>query len=110
MSFQTESALMPENRRHPRRALLADVGFQVDDGPRIDAECRDCSLGGMFIETRHPVGYGVPIKIFLRLPGLDHETVIPSTVRWRQRDGMGVQFGLMGVRETHALIQILREA
>jgi type IV pilus assembly protein PilZ len=61
----------------------------------------------MFIETLQSVAYGVPIKVFLQLPGLEHEAVIPSTVRWNQPDGMGVQFGPMGVRETHALLQIL---
>jgi hypothetical protein len=98
---------MHENRQHARKPLLYDVGFQVDNGPRIAAGCRDCSLGGMFIQTARPARYGAPVKVFLKLPGLDHETVIPSTVRWSQQDGMGVQFGLMGVRETHALLQIL---
>jgi hypothetical protein len=98
---------MEENRRHARKPSLQKVSFQVDDGPRSDAACRDCSLGGLFIETRQPVGYGVPIKVFLRLPGLADETVIPATVRWSQENGMGVQFGLMGVRETHALLQVL---
>ena len=27
--------------------------------------------------------------------------MIPATVRWSQQNGMGVQFGLMGVQETH---------
>jgi len=34
-----------------------------------------------------------------------------ATVRWRQKGvGMGLQFGVMGARETHALIQLLRTA
>ncbi len=42
---------MDRERKYPRKAVEAAVAFQTGDGPRVDARCRDVSLGGMFIET-----------------------------------------------------------
>jgi len=98
---------VPDSRKHPRKPVPHDIAFQVGNEPRVEATCGNLSLGGVFIETPKPAAYGVPIKVFVRLPGLDQETVIPSTVRWSTHDGMGVQFGVMGARETHALLQLL---
>ena len=36
--------------------------------------------------------------------------VLPAIVRWTSPVGMGVQFGLLGVRETHAITEIVRAA
>ena len=38
--------------------------------------------------------------------GLDQ---IPGVVRWTRPDGMGVQFGLLGARETHAITELTKE-
>jgi hypothetical protein len=98
---------VPENRQHPRKVVQTEVAFQVGDGPRIEARCHDVSIGGMFIETDRPAAYGAKLRVFVRLPGLKQETVIDSTVRWSKPGGMGVQFGVMGARETHALTQLI---
>jgi len=99
-----------DKRRHPRKSVRMPVGFQVGDAPRVVAESRDMSLGGMFVETDEPAPFGAVITMFLPLPGLKQEAAVKSTVRWTEPDGMGVQFGLMGARETHAMTQILRGA
>lgn len=102
---------MTEHRQYPRKPLRLPVSFALVDGSRIDASCRDISLGGMFIETPEPMPYGADVTIHLWLPGLTAETAVKSVVRWTQRGtGMGVQFGTMGARETHALIQLLQQA
>jgi hypothetical protein len=99
-----------EKRNHPRKSVVAPVGFQVGDGPRLEGRSRDASLGGMFIETLTPAPFGATILLTMRLPGLKQDVIIKSTVRWTEPDGMGVQFGLMGARETHALTQLLLSA
>lgn len=98
---------MSENRQHPRKAIATEVGFQIGDGPRTEARCRDVSLGGMFIETATPVPYGTPVRIYARLPDMPGEALIEAIVRWAKPDGMGVQFGRMGARETHGLTVLL---
>jgi hypothetical protein len=102
--------MVAENRQHPRSAFQADVTFQAGhagDSPRVAARCRDVSLGGMFIETDAPLPYGSALRVYLALPGLKGETVIGAVVRWAAPEGMGVQFGTMGARETHALTRLL---
>jgi type IV pilus assembly protein PilZ len=83
------------------------VAFQIGDGPRVNAVCHDISLGGMFIETDQPGRFGQAVRVLLTLPGLKSEAVVQATVRWTKPTGMGVQFGVMGARETHALTQLL---
>lgn len=99
---------MSENRNYPRRVLRLPVAYQTGDGPRVEATCRDLSLGGMFIETSSPLAFGTKLSVFVRFPGLERETEIVSTVRWTLPAGMGVQFGAMGARETHGLTELLR--
>ena len=45
----------------------------------------------------------------MRLPGLKDEVAIDAVVRWAKPAGMGVQFGRMGARETHALTLLLTD-
>lgn len=98
---------MQEKRKHPRSPISPAVAFQSAAGERIEATCRDISLGGAFIETASPAPFGSTVTIYMRLPGIDQEVAVKSTVRWTKTDGMGVQFGVMGARETHALMRLL---
>jgi type IV pilus assembly protein PilZ len=83
------------------------VSFQIGDAPRAVGACRDISLGGMFVETGAAPPYGTKLRLFFTLPELKQEITVESIVRWTKPDGMGVQFGVMGARETHALTQLL---
>jgi uncharacterized protein (TIGR02266 family) len=96
-----------EKRKHERKNVRAPVAFQVEGQPRIEGTSRDISVGGMFVETDKPAAFGAPLRVFLTLPGLKQEVAVKATVRWTQKDGMGVQFGVMGARETHALTQLI---
>jgi len=98
---------VPEHRQHPRKSFTKFVAFQSGAGPRIEAACQDVSLGGMYIETSEPLPYGTKLRVFMQLPGLRNEAAIEAIVRWWKPTGMGVQFGVMGARETHALTTLL---
>ena len=100
---------MTENRKHPRKAIEAPVAIQIGEGARIDATCHDISVGGMYIETSATAKYGAKIKVFLMLPGLKQETAVEATVRWVKPGGMGVQFAMMGARETHAITELMKK-
>jgi Tfp pilus assembly protein PilZ len=69
---------------------------------------KDISVGGMFIETEAPASFGSGIVVRFRLPGHKEEMVMQGVVRWTRADGMGVQFGLLGARETHAITELVR--
>jgi type IV pilus assembly protein PilZ len=62
----------------------------------------------MFIESETPVSFGTELQIHIRLPNTKAESVLPATVRWLNPGGFGVQFGLLGARETHAISELLK--
>lgn len=102
---------MAENRQHPRRTIQLPVAFRVAGGGIVEAWCTDISLGGMFVETETPAAYGAQVIVHIALPGLKEDAELASTVRWvKKGSGMGVQFGVMGARETHALIELIHHA
>ena len=95
-------------RRSPR--VLLDVDVEVAQGEAtLVGRAHDISLGGMFVTCRTPAGFGAHVTLTFRLPGGDRELVIPGTVRWTRGDGMGVQFGTFGVRETFAITEWVKK-
>ena len=80
-----------------------------DDDAFVEGTAMDISLGGMFVGAEFPAAFGVEITIHTRLDGADGEFVLPAIVRWTRPDGMGVQFGLLGARETLAITEIVRK-
>jgi len=97
---------MIDLRRTPRVPLQKAVEFSSDSDEvpvRMEGVARDISLGGMFVETQSPCGQGERITIHLTLPEGRHEFSLPAIVRWTSKDGMGVQFGSLGARDTHEI-------
>ncbi len=94
-----------EQRKHPRKALHPKAAFALDGGPRIEAFCRDLGLGGAFLETSNVAVFATEVTVYLDLEG--HDVAIRSLVRWTGKDGFGVQFGLLGARETSRLVALL---
>jgi hypothetical protein len=96
-----------EGRRQQRADVSVSLAFQRDGQTLVRAVATNVSLGGAFIETLTPAAFGARIVVLLPLPGMHYPAAIPSVVRWVSAEGMGVQFGMMGARETHALMQLL---
>jgi uncharacterized protein (TIGR02266 family) len=103
-----------ELRRFNRTPLDTPVSFSRKgaDGPvgLTSGRAKDLSLGGMFIETKAPVPFGGEVVIQLRLPETKDELTLPGVVRWVRDGGMGVQFGNLGAKETHAITEVIRHA
>ena len=99
---------MEEKRQHPRRVVDLSAGIRRSGGQLVSARIVDLSFGGLYAETNAAFAFGDEVVVLLSLPGLG-ETEIPATVRWTKPSGVGLQFGLLGVRVTHALGEALRE-
>jgi Tfp pilus assembly protein PilZ len=97
-----------EKRAHTRVPIDADARCETDDGHVISGVAKDISIGGMFIETEETPSFGTRVTVVTRLPGLDAEVRLPGVVRWSKPDGIGIQFGLLGARETHAITLLLK--
>ncbi len=74
----------------------------------IVGRARDISVGGMFIETTNAVPFGTEVAVRVRLPRSKEELALPGVVRWVRTEGMGIQFGLLGAKETHEITEIAR--
>ena len=102
-----------ELRRYQRAPLDVAVEFsprgaEAGEG-RHPGRSKDISLGGMFVTTNEPLAFGTELVVHILLPGQKAPFALPGVVRWsRAGDGMGVQFGLMGARETHAITELTR--
>jgi hypothetical protein len=74
----------------------------------VEGMCLDLSLGGMAIQTPQPAPFGATVVVHMPLKGLQGGT-LRGVVRWTKDTMMGVQFEMIGARETHALDAMLRE-
>jgi len=99
-----------EKRRHFRKLVNLDVEFNVAEGPRQPGVCRDFSLGGVHIDTTTPAPFGANVTVYLRLKGASNISALPGIVRWVKPGSMGVQFGLLGARETYAITEMLADS
>lgn len=94
-------------RRYSRVPFRATVTFTAKGSEEhFEGECNDLSLGGMFIETATPRPFGAEVVVHLLVPGEPRPFAMPAVVRWVRNGGMGVQFGLLGARETHAITKL----
>jgi type IV pilus assembly protein PilZ len=80
----------------------------VSGGASISGHAKDISIGGMFIESEAQVAFGMQVSIVLRLPNTPADTRLPGVVRWIKPGGFGVQFGLLGARDTHVISELFK--
>lgn len=97
-----------ELRRHHRVPFTEPVAFsRKGSDNHASGESEDISLGGMFIKTSTPAPFGAEIVIHVHVPGEASAFALPGIVRWTGGGGMGVQFGLLGARETHSITELV---
>ena len=101
---------MVEQRRSARSPINAHLEFTEKgaDGKAISGVAKDISVGGMFIQTNSPAAFGASVEVRIRVPGHKEDMILPGVVRWTRADGMGLQFGLLGARETHVITEIVK--
>jgi type IV pilus assembly protein PilZ len=105
---QRTKVIVDEKRGHPRVDIDVDVVCRRPDGTEFVARAVNISMGGMFLESEHSVSFGGDLRLEFTPPGARKALSLPAVVRWIERVGFGVQFGLIGARETHALSELVR--
>jgi c-di-GMP-binding flagellar brake protein YcgR len=96
----------PQRRAHRRARIDVDVIYSNSEA-QTEARCDNMSLGGAFILTPAPLGFGVSIDVLIRFPGYSETRRLPATVRWRGTRGMGVQFSSLDAATTFELTEFL---
>lgn len=99
---------MREKRQHQRADLQVLVRITSKDGTVWETESVDISVGGMFLGGQSQVPIGVEVTLSFEMPKLG-AVELPGYVRWTAERGFGVQFGLLGARETHAIGTLVRK-
>ena len=99
--------LVIEKRQHARKKVNLPATLTLASGERGEGVCVDMSLGGAFVETSLVPKFGDSVSLTLAIPGADGVSVLPGIIRWTTPSGSGVQFGLLGARETHAIVSFL---
>jgi hypothetical protein len=97
---------MHEKRAYSRSVVRIPVTCTTEGGANLKGFTRDISTGGVFIEGSDIPAFGTRVTLVLDSPGLS-DLKIPGIVRWTKIDGFGLQFQLLGARETHALALIV---
>lgn len=95
-----------ERRRYPRVRVNLPVTVEIDGGEPFEGHLQDLSVGGAFVAAEASPKVGTKLGLTVDMPD-GKPLVVDATVRWTKPDGLGVQFGLMGVRETYAVTELL---
>ncbi len=95
---------MIEKRKFPRKPVdLSAAIIVAGSSEPIEGRVRDLSIGGGFILVNAVLAFGARIEVRIDFPAPAGSLKLPAVVRWSDDDGVGVQFGLLGARETHAI-------
>lgn len=102
---------MVEQRRYARAPIEAPLTFSLKGrNDWKDGVGKDIAIGGMSIETSETMAFGTEVEVSVQLPGDDEIFILPGIVRWSRGGRIGVQFGLIGARETHVITEIARRS
>jgi hypothetical protein len=93
---------MHEKRAYSRNEVRFAVTCTTEGGASIAGITRDISVGGVFIDAAEIPAFGTRVTLELDTPELKG-LKIPGIVRWTKTEGFGVQFQLLGAKETHGL-------
>src|SRR6202041_2817773 len=87
---------------------LPVIFMAPDSWVRTAGVRQDLSVGGMVIAPAPRPAYGASIHVEFTPLGERSPLLLSATVRWSGPRGIGVQFGLLGARETHAITELQR--
>ena len=100
---------MFEKRKHPRQPVDLEATVTTDGTAEVFAgRVRDLSIGGTFFTSECRLPFGTKVTIAIAFPAPSGTLQFPAVVRWKGDDGIGLQFGLVGAKETHAIAQAIR--
>lgn len=100
---------MTEQREHHRIPVRIGVTCIPSEGEEFEGSVKDLSLGGMFVESEVRPAFASKVTLVLRGVAA-RELRLPAVVRWSERHGFGVQFGLLGAYATHAILELVKKS
>jgi hypothetical protein len=99
-----------EQRKHHRVPVHLGVTCIPADGTEpLEATVTDISVGGMFIESERQLTFASTVTLVLKGVAA-RELRVPGIVRWSEKHGFGIQFGLLGAYATHAIVNLVKKS
>jgi hypothetical protein len=98
-----------EQRKHHRVPVSLRVTCIPSEGDPIQAEVKDISVGGMFVECEKQLPFASTVTLVMNGVAT-RELRLPAVVRWSEKHGFGVQFGLLGAYATHAIVDLVKKS
>lgn len=97
-----------ERRRNVRK--LVDLPGEIAHGgaPLHAARVADLSIGGAFIVVDPLPPFGSAVRLRFEIAGQCLE--LDGVVRWTKPRGVGLQFGVLGARETYLISELTANA
>lgn len=96
-----------EKRKHQRKSVDLEASVESRGHVSIFGRVRDMSIGGIYLVTVSTLPFGSQVEVKIDLTGNGTPFALPAVVRWNGPDGLGLQFGLLGAKETHAIAKHL---
>jgi type IV pilus assembly protein PilZ len=96
-----------DKRKHLRVSIKLPVSCELDGANVVDGVATNISLGGVRIESSEVPAYGTQLTVVLRVPGEAATSRLPATVRWSAPGCFGVEFGLLGARDTYRIVDLM---
>ena len=96
-----------DKRQHIRVSVKMPVTCELDGDAVINGLATNISLGGSRIESTEVPVFGTQLTIILHMPGEKEASRLPATVRWTAPSSFGVQFGLLGARDTYRIVDLM---
>lgn len=96
---------MHEKRAHSRVSVSVQVTCTTEGGAVVKGVTRDLSVGGAFVDSGDIPAFGSKVSVVLGVAGAENLR-ITGIVRWTKPGGFGVQFQLLGAKETYLLAKL----
>ncbi len=97
-----------ERRRNVRKIVDLPGELAHGEAPPAAARVADLSIGGAFIIIDPMPAFGSAVPLRFELAGQRLE--LDGVVRWTKPRGVGVQFGVLGARETYLISEATANA
>jgi hypothetical protein len=99
-----------DKRRHSRKLLRIEARYQDSHGRVLKGTVRNVSLGGVFIETQHPLEMNDTLRVSLDAHDLGKVIDVSGRVaRLEPNRGMAIEFDEKDNRDIRLLISTIRK-
>ena len=98
---------MHEKRAYSRIEFCTDATCTTEGGATVVGRTRDLSVGGAYVESQEIPAFGSKVTLNIAVP--EHGALqLQGIVRWTKPDGFGIQFQLLGAKETYVIAKLTR--